>query len=240
TNPMINHGLAEAAMRFAAPSPSTASPALEMGAPTVRSLGPATSVADEQHPLGAAVAQLHETYILAQKADAMVLVDQHAAHERIVYERMKSELAAGGVRRQLLLLPEVVELDPADCARLLERSDEFAEFGLGLEGFGIDAVLVRETPAILGQADVKKLIRDLASDLATLACSLSLKETLEKVVATMACHGSVRAGRKLSIDEMNALLRQIETTPYAGQCNHGRPTYIEVRKRDLDQLFARS
>ncbi len=242
TGPMrggLATGLAEAAVRFAAPGPQSANGNLAIGAPMVRLAAQANCAELAGHPLGAAVAQLHQTYILAQTADAIILVDQHAAHERIVYERMKAELQAGGVRRQLLLLPEVVELEAEDRVHILERADELSDLGLGLESFGADAVLVRETPAILGQTEIKRLVHDLASDFACLEISLSLKERLEQVVATMACHGSVRAGRSLSIAEMNALLRQIETTPFAGQCNHGRPTYIEVRKHDLDQLFAR-
>jgi DNA mismatch repair protein MutL len=195
--------------------------------------------ADEGFPLGAALAQLHDSFILAQSAAGLVLVDQHAAHERIVYERLKRELVNGGVVRQALLLPEIVELDGPDLARICARQAELAELGLVLEAFGDAAVIVREAPALLGSSTLAGLVRDLAGDLAELDEALVLREALERVAATMACHGSVRAGRRLTVHEMNALLRQMETTPYAGQCNHGRPTYIEVGKRDLERLFQR-
>ncbi len=191
------------------------------------------------HPLGAARAQVHETYIVAQTADGIVIVDQHAAHERLVYERMKASLSETGVARQMLLLPEPVELDEAEVARLTARAGELAELGLVIEPFGPGALLVRETPALLGQCDVKGLLRDLADDLAEFDTALSLKDRLESVCSTMACHGSVRAGRRLSADEMNALLRQMEVTPHAGQCNHGRPTYVELKLADIEKLFGR-
>ena len=190
-------------------------------------------------PLGAARAQLHETYIVAQTADGMVIVDQHAAHERLVYERMKQQMAASGVAAQALLVPEIVELDEAGAARLLERAGELAELGLVIEAFGPATVAVRETPALLGQVDAQRLVRDLADDLAQYDAALSLKERLEDVCATMACHGSVRAGRRLNADEMNALLRQMEATPHSGQCNHGRPTYVELKLKDIERLFGR-
>ena len=190
-------------------------------------------------PLGAARAQLHETYIVAQTRDGLVVVDQHAAHERLVYERMKAELERGGVARQVLLMPEVVDLDPAEAERVLARADEFAALGLVLEAFGPGAVLVRETPALLGQTDAKGLVRDIADDLAENGEALALKERLEEVCSTMACHGSVRAGRRLTAAEMNALLREMEATPHSGQCNHGRPTYVELKLGDLERLFGR-
>jgi len=190
-------------------------------------------------PLGAARAQVHETYILAQTRDGLVVVDQHAAHERLVYERMKAELERGGVARQVLLMPEVVDLDPAEAERVLARADELAALGLVLEPFGPGAVLVRETPALLGQADAKGLVRDIADDLAENGEALALKERLEEVCSTMACHGSVRAGRRLTAVEMNALLREMEATPHSGQCNHGRPTYVELKLADLERLFGR-
>ncbi len=191
------------------------------------------------HPLGAARAQLHETYIVAQTTDGLVIVDQHAAHERLVYERMKAALAAGGVMRQGLLIPEIVELDPDGAARLERRFDEFAGFGLVMERFGDDAVMVRETPSMLGEVDIKGLVRALADDLAELGDGLALKERLEEVCSSMACHGSVRAGRRLNGDEMNALLRQMEATPHSGQCNHGRPTYVALKLADIEKLFGR-
>jgi len=190
-------------------------------------------------PLGAARAQVHETYILAQTRDSVVIVDQHAAHERLVYERMKAMLATSGVARQGLLIPVVVDLDADDAAALVARADELAELGLVVEPFGAGAVAVRETPALLGDADVKGLVKDLAADIAADGDGLALKERLESVCATLACHGSVRAGRRLSPDEMNALLRDMEATPYSGQCNHGRPTYVELKLADIERLFGR-
>tara|TARA_Y100001970_G_scaffold232880_1_gene290056 strand:- start:86 stop:658 length:573 start_codon:yes stop_codon:yes gene_type:complete len=189
--------------------------------------------------LGAAQAQLHETYIVAQTAQGLVIVDQHAAHERLVYERMKTALASGAVTCQGLLLPEVVDLDEASVNRLADRLDEFAELGLVLEKFGPGAVVVREVPALLGQSDVAGLVRDLADDLSEIGTTQSLKERLDDVCSTMACHGSVRAGRRLNRDEMNALLREMEMTPHAGQCNHGRPTYVELNLTDIERLFGR-
>ncbi len=190
-------------------------------------------------PLGAARAQVHETYIVSQTRDGVVIVDQHAAHERLVYERMKAEMALGGVARQALLLPEVVELDPAEAERVIARAAEFEALGLVIEPFGPGAVLVRETPALLGDTDVAGLIRDIADDLAENGAALALKERLEDVCSTMACHGSVRAGRRLNVAEMNALLREMEVTPHSGQCNHGRPTYVELKLADIERLFGR-
>lgn len=193
----------------------------------------------QSYPLGAARGQLHETYIVAQTADGIVIVDQHAAHERLVYERMKVNLEAGRVPRQVLLLPEVVELSEAEATRLSTRADELAELGLVLEGFGAGAVVVREVPALLGDVAVQALVRDLADAIAEYDSVLPLKAKLEEVCGTMACHGSVRAGRRLTLDEMNALLRQMEATPHSGQCNHGRPTYVELKLADIEKLFGR-
>jgi DNA mismatch repair protein MutL len=190
-------------------------------------------------PLGLARAQLHETYVVAQTADGIVIVDQHAAHERLVYERMKKALAEGGIARQPLLIPEVVELDPAEVIRVASRAAELAELGLAVEAFGPDAVMVREVPAMLGKLDLKGLIRDLADEIAETGNALSLKERLEEVSGTLACHMSVRAGRRLNADEMNALLREMEATPHSGQCNHGRPTYVELKLADIERLFGR-
>ncbi|WP_336966950.1 DNA mismatch repair endonuclease MutL [Brevundimonas aurantiaca] len=190
-------------------------------------------------PLGAARAQLHANYIVAQTRDGLVIVDQHAAHERLVYERMKAQMAEGSVTRQALLTPEVVELDPAEAERVASRAQELAEMGLIVEAFGAGAVLVRETPALLGDTDVQGLIRDIADDLSEHGAALSLKERMAEVCGTMACHGSVRSGRILSAPEMNALLRQMEATPHSGQCNHGRPTYVELKLHDLEKLFGR-
>ncbi|MCC3303450.1 DNA mismatch repair endonuclease MutL [Sneathiella sp. HT1-7] len=193
----------------------------------------------EQYPLGAARSQLHETYIVAQTTTGLILVDQHAAHERLVMERMKKQLAEKTVARQMLLLPEVVELDEVSANRVAERAEELAEMGLMLEPFGVGAIVVRETPAMLGECNIKGLVQDLADDLAELDTALSLKDRMDDVCATMACHGSVRAGRRLSIDEMNALLREMEVTPHSGQCNHGRPTYVELQLGDIEKLFGR-
>jgi DNA mismatch repair protein MutL len=190
-------------------------------------------------PLGAARAQVHGTYIVAQTETGMVIVDQHAAHERLVYERMKAALANGGAKRQGLLIPEVVEMDEAAVERLCARVAEFEELGLVIEKFGPGAVVVREVPALLGQSDVTGLLRDLADDLEEFGAGLALKERLEDVCSTMACHGSVRAGRRLTPDEMNALLREMEMTPHSGQCNHGRPTYVELNLADIEKLFGR-
>ena len=193
----------------------------------------------ESFPLGVARAQLHETYIVAQTNEGIVIVDQHAAHERLVYERMKDSLNSGDVARQYLLLPEVIELEEAQCLRLVERTAEFAELGLVIESFGPGAVVVREVPAILGKTDIVSLVKDLADDLVELGVGLTLKERLEEVCGTMACHGSVRAGRRLNQSEMDAILRQMEQTPYSGQCNHGRPTYVELKLADIERLFGR-
>ena len=191
------------------------------------------------YPLGAARAQVHETYIVAQTRDGIVVVDQHAAHERLVYERMKVQMAEGGVTRQALLVPEVVDLDPSDTERVIAAAPELAEMGLVIEAFGGSAVLVRETPALLGDTDAKGLVRDIADDLAEHGAAHALKERMAEVCSTMACHGSVRAGRRLTAAEMNALLRQMEATPHSGQCNHGRPTYVELKLADIERLFGR-
>ncbi len=194
---------------------------------------------NETRPLGAARAQLHETYIVAQTDTSVVIVDQHAAHERLVYERLKKALAAGGVARQALLIPEIVEVGDDEALVLDEKSAELAELGLVLERFGPAAVAVRETPALLGHADVDGLVRDLAAGLLAEGTAAPLRERLEAVASRMACHGSVRAGRRLTAPEMNALLREMEATPFSGQCNHGRPTYVELKLSDIERLFGR-
>jgi DNA mismatch repair protein MutL len=209
-------------------------------APSVRLEAPAEVPEDApDYQLGVARAQLHETYIVAQTENGIVIVDQHAAHERLVYERMKKAIANGGVKRQPLLIPEVVDLDPAEVTRVMVRADELAELGLVIEEFGPDAVVVREVPAMLGKLDVKGLVRDLADEIAETGNALSLKERLEEVSGTLACHMSVRAGRRLNAEEMNALLREMEATPHSGQCNHGRPTYVELKLADIEKLFGR-
>ncbi|RFC65360.1 DNA mismatch repair endonuclease MutL [Fulvimarina endophytica] len=191
------------------------------------------------HPLGAAKAQLFENFILAETPTGLVLVDGHAAHERIVYEKLKTALYGRTIASQLLLIPEIVDLPEDDADRLAEESETFAKLGLGLERFGPGAVAVRETPAILGQCDVKRLVRDLADELAEFGTRDSVKSRIDHVAATIACHGSVRTGRRLRLEEMNALLREMETTPGSGTCNHGRPTFIELKKADIEALFGR-
>lgn len=192
-----------------------------------------------EYPLGAAVAQVHNTYILAQTKDGLIMVDQHAAHERLMYEKFKNTLQRDGVTRQVLLIPEMVELSEAQLDRLMSRAEEWSQLGLVMERFGERALVVREIPSLLGDTNVAGLVQDLADDLALYDAGLALKDKLEAILSTMACHGSVRAGRALSIDEMNALLRQMEATPYSGQCNHGRPTYVELKRADIEKLFGR-
>jgi len=194
---------------------------------------------DLDAPLGAARAQLHETYIIAQTRTGLVIVDQHAAHERLVYEKLKRQREARGVARQILLIPVVVELDNARLDALAPAVAELAELGLVIESFGAGAVLVRETPAILGEIDAAKLVADIADLLAEEGDARALSRRLDHVLATCACHRSVRAGRRLAPQEMNALLREMETTPGAGQCNHGRPTYVELKLSDIERLFGR-
>ncbi|MGD9881885.1 MAG: DNA mismatch repair endonuclease MutL [Reyranella sp.] len=225
-------GLAEAAAQFMAP----------LGQPSARIEPAAEQAANGNgaaYPLGVARAQLHETYIVAQTAEGVVIVDQHAAHERLMHERLKDQLETDGIKRQALLLPEVVEVGEDGVRRLAGRMGELADMGLVLEPFGVGAVVVRETPAVLGELDVQGLVRDLADELAELGDHLSLKEKVEEVCGTLACHTSVRAGRRLSVEEMNALLRQMEATPHSGQCNHGRPTYVELKLADIERLFGR-
>jgi DNA mismatch repair protein MutL len=213
--------------------------AFAVGAPHARleAVPPAPDLLD--CPLGAARAQIHDTYIVAQTRDGIVIVDQHAAHERIVYERMKAALEQSGVARQILLIPEIVELAPADVERLLARADELGRYGLSIEAFGPGAVAVRETPSLLGEIDAGALVRDLAEHMAEWDEALPLERRLMHVAATLSCHGSVRAGRRLKPEEMNALLREMEETPNSGQCNHGRPTYVELKLADVERLFGR-
>ncbi|WP_428668620.1 DNA mismatch repair endonuclease MutL [Reyranella sp.] len=227
----VPRGLAEAAMQFMAPPLAPLSARTEESAP---------ANGDAVHyPLGVARAQLHETYIVAQTDGGVVIVDQHAAHERLLHEKLKNQLEAEGVKRQTLLLPEVVDVGEDGARRLTQRAAELATMGLVLEPFGLGAVVVRETPALLGEADIQGLVRDLADELAEMGDHLSLKEKVEEVCGTLACHTSVRAGRRLTVEEMNALLRQMEATPHSGQCNHGRPTYVELKLADIERLFGR-
>jgi DNA mismatch repair protein MutL len=225
----IPRGLAEAAMQFMAP----------LDGPSARVEMPSGEIANGNYPLGVARAQLHETYIVAQTDEGVVIVDQHAAHERLLHEKLKNQLEAEGVKRQALLLPEVVDVGEDGARRLAQRAPELADMGLVLEPFGLGAVVVRETPALLGEADIQGLVRDLADELAEMGDHLSLKEKVEEVCGTLACHTSVRAGRRLTVEEMNALLRQMEATPHSGQCNHGRPTYVELKLADIERLFGR-
>ncbi len=190
-------------------------------------------------PLGAACTQLHKNYIIAQTDDGLVIVDQHAAHERLVYEDMKQALEAGNIKSQPLLLPDVVEMDEPAVERILSRKQELEELGLYIDAFGKGAVIVQETPALLGQINIKRLIENLSDDILTFDKTVTLKEKLQDVCGTMACHGSVRSGRRLTIEEMNHLLREMEKTPHSGQCNHGRPTYIELKLKDIEKLFGR-
>jgi DNA mismatch repair protein MutL len=229
----LPRGLYETGNGFLAPHlpPGAAEPGTE---------GIVAPAAEEpESPLGHARAQLHGTYIVAETASGIVLVDQHAAHERIVHERMKEALAVRGVVRQVLLIPEVVELDPPLAARVVARADELAEFGLVLEEFGAGAIVVREVPALLPGLAIADLVRDLAEELAEWDDALSLKERIDSVCGTLACHTSVRAGNRLSQAEMDALLRQMEATPNSGQCNHGRPTYVTLALTDIERLFGR-
>jgi DNA mismatch repair protein MutL len=225
----VPRGLAEAAMQFMAPLDGLSARVEEQP----------TNIAPGNYPLGVARAQLHETYIVAQTDQGVVIVDQHAAHERLVHERLKTQLEAEGVKRQALLLPEVVEIGEDGARRLTQRAAELADMGLVLEPFGLGAVVVRETPAVLGELDIQGLVRDLADELSEMGDHLSLKEKVEEVCGTLACHTSVRAGRRLTVEEMNALLRQMEATPHSGQCNHGRPTYVELKLADIERLFGR-
>ena len=192
------------------------------------------------HPLGAARGQVHENYIIAQTQDGIVIVDQHAAHERLVYERLKHQMAERGVAAQALLIPEIIELSSGDCAMLLELADEFGRFGLGIESFGNGAIAVRETPAILGEVNAKDLILDLLDEISDWGSSQLIQERIEAILSRMACHGSIRSGRRMRAEEMNALLREMEATPHSGQCNHGRPTYVELKLSDIERLFGRT
>ena len=183
---------------------------------------------------------MHENYIIAQTATGMVIVDQHAAHERLVYEKLKRQMAENGVAAQALLIPEIVDLSASDCARLLEVAEDLARFGLGIEAFGGSAIAVRETPAILGTVDAKAMVLDILDELADQNESNTLQARIEAILSRVACHGSIRSGRWMRGEEMNALLREMEATPHSGQCNHGRPTYVELKLSDIERLFGRT
>ncbi len=191
------------------------------------------------HPLGAARGQVHENYIIAQTETGMVIVDQHAAHERLVYEKLKRQMAANGVAAQALLIPEIVELSPDDAATLLAHAETFARMGLTLEPFGPGTIAVRETPAILGEINAEAMLRDILDELDDMGESQLVEARLEAILSRVACHGSIRSGRRMRAEEMNALLREMEATPHSGQCNHGRPTYVELKLHDIERLFGR-
>ncbi len=234
-------GLAEAALALQQPYElQNHLPEFSQAQPQARILEiPQNNVDYQNFPLGAARGQLHNTYIIAQNKDGIIIVDQHAAHERLVYESMKLQISKTGIERQALLIPEVVEVDAHESEQVLRRADELAELGLIIEAFGQNAIVVREVPSLIGSSDVQELVRDLLDNIEEFGETLALKEKLEHICGTMACHGSVRAGRALSIPEMNALLRQMEATPHSGQCNHGRPTYVELKLSDVEKLFGR-
>ncbi|MEI4473479.1 DNA mismatch repair endonuclease MutL [Frigidibacter sp. MR17.24] len=214
-------GFAEASGRYEAPVPEAEEAALH-------------------RPLGAARAQLHENWIVAQTEAGFVIVDQHAAHERLVYERLKAQAAERAIPAQALLIPEIVELRPGEAALLLDHAEDLAALGLVIEAFGGGAVAVRETPALLGRCDAARLVRDILDELSDLGESTRLRARIDAVLSRMACHGSVRSGRQMRVEEMNALLREMEATPGSGQCNHGRPTYVELKLSDIERLFGRS
>lgn len=238
-------GMSEATHAMYEPQPSAAQGALQSSMAV--DMAPAARVEDampepetENFPLGSARAQLHENYIVAQTPEGLVIVDQHAAHERLVYERFKAQMEERGIEKQGLLSPDIVELEDTEAARLLEHASDLAKLGLEIEPFGNGAVAVQSVPALLGgRANVQKLIRDLVDELTEHGNALGLEERINHILSTMACHGSVRSGRRMNADEMNALLRQMEQTPLSGQCNHGRPTYIELSLADIEKLFGR-
>jgi DNA mismatch repair protein MutL len=206
--------------------------------PSARAEAPPAEAASVDYPLGAARAQLHGTYVVAQTRDGVVIVDQHAAHERLTYEKVKHQLTAGQVARQILLVPEVIELGPARVDALTQAGEALAECGIVLEPFGAGAVLVREAPALMPAGEVAGMVRDLAEEFLSDGAAAPSRK-LDQVCSSIACHGSVRAGRRLTVEEMNALLREMEATPLSGQCNHGRPTYVELKLADIERLFGR-
>ncbi|PTQ70231.1 DNA mismatch repair endonuclease MutL [Celeribacter persicus] len=212
----------------------------EMSVPSARIEEIEAAPVTEALPLGAARAQVHENYIIAQTERGIVIVDQHAAHERLVYEKLKHQMAEHGVKAQALLIPEIVELSTNDAQMLLDMVDDLARLGLGIEPFGGGAIAVRETPAILGRVDAKAMIEDILDELSDLGDSFSVQARIEAVLSRVACHGSIRSGRRMHAEEMNALLREMEATPHSGQCNHGRPTYVELKLSDIERLFGRT
>lgn len=224
----------------AVPPPSWSAPSLRGFTEPSARVEPEPSPAFVEYPLGTARAQMFDNFIIAQNGDGLLLVDQHAAHERLVYERFKAQLASGPVPSQAQLIPLVIELPEEDCARLEDAAPELERFGLYLERFGPRAIAVRETPALLGNSDIDGLVRDIADGLAEWDSIAAVIDRMEAIIARMACHGSVRSGRRLRVDEMNALLRDMEATPHSGQCIHGRPTYVELKQKDIERLFGRS
>ncbi len=196
--------------------------------------------AETDYPLWRGAAQLHENYIIAQTETGMVIVDQHAAHERLVYEKLKKQMRENGVAAQALLIPDIIELSASDCAGLLSVADDLAKMGLTIEPFGGTAIAVRETPAILGEVNAKNMLMDVLDELADWGSSQLVQEKIEAILSRVACHGSIRSGRRMRAEEMNALLREMEATPHSGQCNHGRPTYIELKLSDIERLFGRT
>jgi DNA mismatch repair protein MutL len=227
------------ARAFAFQAPETFTGFAEAPQAPVYAPGEEKAQPHDEHPLGAARAQLHENYIVAQTATGIVIVDQHAAHERLVYERLKRQMDETGIRAQALLIPEIVDLSPTDAARLLEAAPALAEVGLGIEPFGGSAVAIRETPAVLGPVNGAPLIRDILDELTDQGDSQLVRARIDAILSRMACHGSVRSGRQMRPEEMNALLREMEATPLSGQCNHGRPTYVELSLHDIERLFGR-
>ena len=222
------------------PSPTATQTAFEMNMPVQGFNEEATAQPTFDYPMGVARAQLHDAFIVSQTANGFILVDQHAAHERIVYERLKTERASSGIQVQPLLVPQVVEMDAVSVAAAISLQDELAELGLKLEPFGETALLVREVPAALSKANISTLVKAIADDASEQGQSQSVQERINHILATMACHYSVRAGRSLRLEDMNALLREMERTPNAGQCNHGRPTFIALVMKDIERLFGRT
>ena len=237
---MDRPGPAARAASHAAQAPGFADMAGDYSGQVSDAAEPTEAAPGEALPLGAARAQVHENYIIAQTEDGIVIVDQHAAHERLVYEGLKTQMAERGVPAQALLIPEIVEMSAGDAARLLERAEDLSRMGLTVEPFGGGAVAVRETPAILGAVNAEALLRDVLDELDDGGESRLVQEKIEAVLSRMACHGSVRSGRRMRAEEMNALLREMEATPHSGQCNHGRPTYVELKLADIERLFGRT
>ena len=244
----ISHGAAQAVLDQWAPQARFEENAFAPLPSSTQDMPPITGAYHDQQPeqeethyrLGTARAQLHETYIVSQTQDGLILVDQHAAHERLVYEKIKAQMAAEGVKRQSLLIPEIIEMDSDDIDRLMDQQSALEDMGLVIDRFGPDAVAIREVPALLGRkVNASQILRDLMDELNDLDSTDSLKERLFAVCSTMACHGSIRAGRRLNLEEMNSLLRQMEDTPFSGQCNHGRPTYVSLSLADIEKLFGR-